>query len=47
MVAAMWSYAMLGRVDDAQMMLARRHEGRAVRTISQNRIQLSHWVPRG
>ncbi len=40
----MSSYAMLGRVDDAQMMLARRREVREVRTISQYQDNwLSHW----
>jgi hypothetical protein len=42
MWAAQHSYAMLGRVEDAQMMLARRCEARVVRTISQTRISLSH-----
>jgi TolB-like protein/Flp pilus assembly protein TadD len=42
MWAAQHSYAMLGRVEDAQMMLARRREARVIRTISQTRISLSH-----
>jgi hypothetical protein len=39
---AMVSYAMLGRIADAQMMLARRREAGAVMTISQIRKRLAH-----
>jgi hypothetical protein len=39
---AMVSYAMLGRISDAQMMLARRRETGVVMTISQVRKRLAY-----
>jgi hypothetical protein len=43
MMAAMWNFAMLGRVEDAQMMQARRRQIRVVRTLSQIRLNISHY----
>ena len=40
---AMVSYAMLGRIADAQMMLARLREAGFVMTISQIRKRMAHW----
>jgi adenylate cyclase len=40
---AMVSYAMLGRIADAQMMLARRREAGTPMTITQIRERMTHW----